>query len=341
MAVSNFSKLPHPQQITVITVKTFTKELPAAVCPKVKEGFWVSEVDVSVFSTGLPKAKAGGSCSVGALGFLKEKPPVAAAESASLPAAPKMKLDVAEEEDASFFSSGFPKVNVGAAGSFPAGKDPNVELTFGAPDSKLGSPSLSKTDPVVTVVVVVGLGFVDMINEDSAVFSCEENRGGIETEEEEAVVVSGVFSTGFDSPKVKPLLDELLSVLDDPVPNVAPPLTPNLNPEPETGWSDFLSSSEAAPNLKPSEELPNLNPDEAAVSLEEDSDEELPNGTPNLNPPEDDDDDDSVVPNLKPTDSEVLSDVPNLNPPEAEEPNVDAPVVPPVEELKEPKAEKQ
>lgn len=56
------------------------------------------------------------------------------------------------------------------------------------------------------------------------------------TEDEEVVVVvSDVFSSGFDSPKVKPPLEELLSVLDDPVPNTIPLLAPNLNPEPAAG----------------------------------------------------------------------------------------------------------
>lgn len=147
-------------------------------------------------------------------------------------------------------------------------------------------------------------------------------------------VGSDVFSSGFDSPKVKPPLGELFSVLDDPVPNAIPPLAPNLNPEPVAGSSDFLSSLEAAPNLKPSDELPNLNPDEAVKSLEVVSEEELPNGTPNLNPP---DDEDSVnePPNLKP-DTDVLSDVPNLKPPELE------PEVPPADETKdEPKAKEK
>lgn len=153
---------------------------------------------------------------------------------------------------------------------------------------------------------------------------------------EDEVVVSDVFSSGFDSPKVKPPFEELLSVLDDPVPNIIPPLAPNLNPEPAADWSDFLSSLEATPNLKPSDALPNLNPDEAVESLEVVSDEELPNGTPNLNPP-DDEEEDSVnePPNLKPPDPdpEVLSDVPNLKPPELE------PEVPPTDEPKdEPKA---
>lgn len=100
-----------------------------------------------------------------------------------------------------------------------------------------------------------------------------------------------------------------------------------------------MSSLEAAPNLKPSDELPNLNPDEAVVSLEVVSVEELPNGAPNLNPPDvEEDDSESEPPNLKPDpDSVVLSDVPNLKPPELEvvEPKVEEPEVPAAEELKE------
>lgn len=160
---------------------------------------------------------------------------------------------------------------------------------------------------------------------------------------EDEVVVSDIFSSGFDSPKVKPPLEAVLSVLDDPVPNTIPPLAPNLNPEPAAGWSDFLSSLEAVPNLKPSDELPNLNPE--VVSLEVVSDEEFPNGTPNLNPPDNEEEDsDNEPPNLKPPDPdpEVLSDVPNLKPPEleVEEPNVEEPEVPPTDEPNdEPKAE--
>lgn len=48
----------------------------ATFCPKVKVGFGASEVMISLSSTGFPKVKAGGGCSVGALGLLKEKPPV-------------------------------------------------------------------------------------------------------------------------------------------------------------------------------------------------------------------------------------------------------------------------
>lgn len=160
-------------------------------------------------------------------------------------------------------------------------------------------------------------------------------------EDEEVVEVTVVFSSGFESPIVKPPLEELPSVLEDPVPNAIPPLAPNLNPEPAAGWSDFLSSLEAAPNLKLSDELPNLNPDVAVVPLEVVSDEELPNGTPNLNPPDEEDEVDSVSepPNLKPPapDAEVLSDVPNLKPPvlEAEDPEVPLAEEPKVE----PKAE--
>lgn len=71
-------------------------EESVALCPKVKEGFGASAVDVSLLSAGLPKLKAGGGCSVGAMGLLKEKPPEGAgagAASASLLAAPKRKAD--------------------------------------------------------------------------------------------------------------------------------------------------------------------------------------------------------------------------------------------------------
>lgn len=116
-------------------------------------------------SAGLPKGYAGGGCSVGALGLLKEKPPVAGAgtASASLLAAPKRKADGAEEAAASFFSSGFPKVNVGAAGSLSACKDPNVEPPCGVVVTKLGSPNLPNTDPAVVVelVFVVVVSFDD------------------------------------------------------------------------------------------------------------------------------------------------------------------------------------
>lgn len=125
------------------------------------------------------------------------------------------------------------------------------------------------------------------------------------------------LSSGFDSPKVKPPLEAVFSVLEDAVPNTGPPPAPNLNPEFGAGWSDFFSSLEAVPNLKPSVELPNLNPEEGAVSFEVVSDEEPPLGAPNLNPPDEEEDNSDEPPNLKPPDSEpeVLSVVPNLNPP--------------------------
>lgn len=143
-----------------------------ALCPKVKEGpVEASAVDVSLLSAGLPKLYAGGGCSVGALGLLKENPPEAAgAASASLLAAPKRKADGAEEAVASFFSSGFPKVKVGAAGSLSACKDPNVEPPCGVVAAKLRSPNLPNTDPVVVVVVVVE-ELVDVVSFDDAALS--------------------------------------------------------------------------------------------------------------------------------------------------------------------------
>lgn len=199
---------------------------------------------------------------------------------------------------------------MGAADSLSVCKDPKAE-----PPCCAALAKLPNTEPMVVLVVDVA-SFDDPA---PSPFSCKaaggvKLRGGL-------VVVSGVFSSGFESPKVKPPLEELPSALDEPIPNAIPPLAPNLNPEPAADWSDFLSSLEAVPNLKPSDELPNLNPDEAVVSLEVVSDEELPNGTPNLNP-SDDEEDDSVKepPNLKPTDPDpdVLSGAPNLKPPELE-----------------------
>lgn len=76
----------------------FANKLPVTLCPKVKDGFGAS-ADASLLSAGLPKVNAGGGCSVGALGLLKEKPPEivgAVAASASLLAAPNRKLDGAD-----------------------------------------------------------------------------------------------------------------------------------------------------------------------------------------------------------------------------------------------------
>lgn len=133
-------------------------------------------------------------------------------------------------------------------------------------------------------------------------------------------MLSVLFSSGFDSPNVKLPLEELFSVLEEPVPKTIP-LFPNLNPV-AAGCSDFLFSLDAVPNLMPSVEAPNLNPDEAAVSLV--SDVELPKEAPNLNTPDDEEESGNEPPNLKPPDpipDELLSVVPNLIPLESEEPN--------------------
>lgn len=85
--------------------------------------------------------------------MLKEKPPEvsgAGAASAFLLAAPKRKADGAKEAAASFFSSGFPKANVGATGSLSVCKDPNVD-----PPCGVVADTLPNTDPVVVVAVVV------------------------------------------------------------------------------------------------------------------------------------------------------------------------------------------
>lgn len=136
-------------------------------------GFGASVADVSLFSAGLPKGYGGGGFSVGALGLLKEKPPEAAAAgvaSASLLAAPKRKVDGAEGAALSFFSSGFPKVNVGAVCSLSAcSNEPKVEPPCGAVVTRLGSPSLPKTElPVVVVAVVVALVIADVMSSADA-----------------------------------------------------------------------------------------------------------------------------------------------------------------------------
>lgn len=70
---------------------------------------------VSLLSADLPKLNTGGGCAAGALGLPKVKPAAvvcSGAASPSLLAAPKRKSDGTGEGVASFFSSGFPKVNV-------------------------------------------------------------------------------------------------------------------------------------------------------------------------------------------------------------------------------------
>lgn len=200
----------------------------AVLCPKVNTGFGGSVVDGSLLSAGLPKVKVGGSA--GAEGLPKEKLPVEAAAGAgvaSLLAAPKMNAD--GTGDGSFFSAGFPKVNVGAGISFSAGSDPNVLATEVV---ELAKPP--KTEPEVgsfgrqvllsdsdVVVVVEGAGL--------ALFSCG-GAEGVKPTFAEVELLSVLFSSGFDSPNVKAPLEELFSVLEEPVPKTIPPLFPNVNP---------------------------------------------------------------------------------------------------------------
>lgn len=132
---------------------------PVALCPKVKEGLDASAGVVSLFSADLPKVNAGGGCAAGALGLSKETPPEAAAADAASPSL----LTAPKRMDASFFSSGFPKLNVGAAGSLSACIDPNTEPPCGVVVAKLGPPNLPNTDPVLAdVAVVVELMLIDM-----------------------------------------------------------------------------------------------------------------------------------------------------------------------------------
>lgn len=66
------------------------------------------------------------------------------------------------EPATSFFSSVFPKENVGAAGSLFACKDPKAALPC---DALVASPSLPNTGPAELVVVTVLL-FVDVMSFD-------------------------------------------------------------------------------------------------------------------------------------------------------------------------------
>lgn len=85
------------------------------------------------------------------MGFPKVKPPlVAGAALTSLLAPPKTKPDGAGDWAASF-SSGFPKVKVGAAGSF-VGTDPKIEIACVA-GATGDSPNLANMEALVAAVV--------------------------------------------------------------------------------------------------------------------------------------------------------------------------------------------
>lgn len=240
---------------------------PGALCPKEKAAFGGSAAVVSLVSAALPNEKTGGGCSAAALGFPKLKPPLAAGAGAaftSLLAPPNTKPDGAGDWAASF-SSGFPKVKVGAAGSF-VGNEPKIELACGA-GATGDSPNLANTEALVAAVVVVLA--VELASDTLSLvvtlslFSGGAAAAGVALADDVVAVVCGGLSSGLAAPKLKPLL---VSVFDDPVPNMIPPLFPNLNPEAAAAGSDFLSSLEAVPNLKPSDEPANLNPEEAALS---------------------------------------------------------------------------
>lgn len=102
--------------------------------------------------------------------MLKEKPPTVAGAgvaSGSLLEELNKNVEAAAEEVASFFSSGLPKLNAGAAGSISADDvDPKVEPPSGAVVVKLGSPSCPNTEPAEVEVVVVVL--VDVVSVDDA-----------------------------------------------------------------------------------------------------------------------------------------------------------------------------
>lgn len=251
----------------------------------------------------------------------KEKPPeITGAGSASLLALPKRKVDGGEVAGAgagaSFFSSsGFPNVNVGAAGFFSAGREPNVGPPGGVEAARAG---VANTEEAAVVVVSVAAPSLPPL------FSREEAGAATATDADEAAASCNVLSSGLGRPKLKDVLEEpLLSALDEPAANEISPPDPNLKPAGAASCSGFLSSPGAIPNFKPSVEALNLKPSEVLPSFAGASDEGFPNGMPNLNPPdeeEEEEDSEKAAPNLNPpeVDSEVLLEVPNVKPPDAE-----------------------
>lgn len=298
---------------------------------------------VSLFSAVLPNKDEG--CGADALGLSKTKPPNedgAAAAAAAAVATPPLAAAPNRGVGASFFSSGFPKVNVGAAA---ASEDPKVAPPGGVEVVRLGSPNL-------------------LVEELLSLFSWDKGvKLTVEGEAAAAAATDGL-SSDLDSPKVKAPLGALSSATRGQKATVLG--------EALSDGSDFFSSLAAVPNLKPPDEPPNLNPEDGAASLEVASDErpsprsveeapalgvpppkpvatsDVPNlnpadaepeelfSKPNLNPPDPESEAEagavSDAPNLKPPDPksepELVSGVPNLNPPEPEPKAVLAPDVP-------------
>lgn len=101
---------------------------------------------VSLFSAVLPNTDK-------ALALSKTKPPKEDGAAAAAAAPPSFAAAPNRGAGASFFSSGFPKVNVGAAA---AGEGPKVLPPGGVDVVRLGSPNLLNTDVEEVVVEVVG-----------------------------------------------------------------------------------------------------------------------------------------------------------------------------------------
>lgn len=285
-----------------------------ALCPKLNEGFGVSAAGVAATSGGLPKVKLGLSCSLGGSGLLKEKPPKdgAGEASGSLLAAENRNPEVIEGAS---FTSGFPKVNEGAAGSFSAGA-PKAEPPRDAVAVELDSVGVPNTgaDVVLTLATAV-------VEASLLLFSWEA-APKLKAEDGSVVVVgaAAVLASDVDCPKVKPPPEGLLSMVSAPMPKAM--LPPNLKPAPMVGGSAFLSLStavEESPNLKLSVEAPNLKP-----PVVEESEEEVPN----LKPTDDEEELEfaRVLPNLKlPEPEDESEDEPPLKPPESDVPNDEDP----------------
>lgn len=120
-----------------------------------KEGLGASAAaGVSLFSAVLPNKDEGCAAAAATLGLSKMKPPNegGAAAATAVAAPPSLAAAPNRGAGASFFSSGFPKVKVGAAES----EDPKV-VPPGGVAVVLGSPNLLNTDVEEVVVVVVEL----------------------------------------------------------------------------------------------------------------------------------------------------------------------------------------
>lgn len=140
-------------EVLAMKPKAGAELVSVALCPKLNEGLGASAAGVAATSAGLPKLKLGLSCSFGGSGLLKEKPPKEGAGEASdsLLAAANRNPEVI---DGASFTSGFPKVNEGAAGSFSAGA-PKAEPPRDAAVVELDSVGVPNTGAVAVLTLAI------------------------------------------------------------------------------------------------------------------------------------------------------------------------------------------